>query len=206
MSFDLSSQSLPPSLQRLVEGFSQLPGIGRKTAERLAFHLIQTDRALVDRLIQGLTEVKERVLLCSRCQNLTEVDPCTICNDEQRDQSTLCVVESPASVWAMENMGQYRGCYYVLHGVVSPLEGQETQHLKVEPLLRTVRSGKVREIILALNHNVEGDATAHFLLDLLRSTGVNTTRLASGLPMGGMLVHADHATLSNALSGRAKLL
>lgn len=192
------------SLERLIETLKRLPGIGRRTAERLAFHIVQTEPSFVNELVHGLNEVKNKVLLCSTCCNLTEIDPCKICDDERRDHATICVVETPAAVNAIESTGEYHGIYHVLHGTISPLDGSGPEELKINELVTRIKNENISEIILATNHNVEGDGTARYLSDLLTGFQATVTRLASGIPIGGALIYADHATLARALSGRGR--
>jgi recombination protein RecR len=190
---------------RLVEALRRLPGIGPKTAQRLAFHLLKQPLPDVRDLAEALIELKERVVHCSVCFNVTDADPCRLCADPRRDGSLLCVVEEPNDLLAMERTGEYRGRYHVLLGALSPLDGIGPDELKVRELLRRVETDGVREVILATNPNVEGDATAIYLGKLLRPLGVRVTRIARGLPVGGDLEYADEVTLSRALEGRREL-
>ena len=204
----------PDSLRKLVEALKKLPAVGEKTAERFAFFLVHAENGYVEKLIQALREVKAKVKLCQRCFDITEEPLCSICRDARRDSQLLCVVERPDDVRAMEATGQYHGLYHVLHGSVSPLEGTGPESLKVEELLRRlVTSAKegepaVTEVILATNHNVEGDATTHLLAEKIQQQcgkKIRLTRLASGMPIGGALAYADQATLTHALTGRSEL-
>lgn len=193
-------------IQRLVRELSRLPGIGEKTATRLAFHVLRSGDGLAKDLAQALVDVKERVRLCSRCMNLTEDDPCALCADTRRDDKILCVVASPPDLVAIERTGGYRGRYHVLHGVLSPLEGIGPDDLRVRELLQRLGSSSpVEEIILATSPNVEGEATALYLCKVLRPLGIKTTRIASGLQVGGELEYADGMTIARALDARREV-
>jgi recombination protein RecR len=195
----------PPSLGRLVEALQRLPGIGPKTAQRLTFHLLKQSELAVRELAEALIDLKARVVHCSRCFNVTDQDPCGICADPARDAGLLCVVEEPNDLLAMERTGEYRGGYHVLLGALSPLEGIGPDEIKVRELLTRLEADQVREVILATNPNVEGDATAIYLAKLLRPLGVRVTRIARGLPVGGDLEYADEVTLTRALEGRREM-
>ena len=195
----------PPAVARLIEALERLPGIGPKTAQRLAFHLLKQPAASVRDLADALVEVKTRVVHCSACFNVTDLDPCRICGDPGRDAGLLCVVEEPNDLMAMERTGEYRGRYHVLLGALSPLDGIGPDEIKVRELLVRVEGNHVREVILATNPNVEGDATALYLSKLLRPLGLRVTRIARGLPVGGDLEYADEVTLSRALEGRREM-
>ncbi|MCI0706268.1 MAG: recombination mediator RecR [Ignavibacteriae bacterium] len=189
------------SVEQLAEQFAQLPGIGRKTAHRLALYILKMEREEVTTLAQALVNVKDKVRYCSVCSNITESDPCRICSDVKRDQSFICVVEEPSDVLALEKTREFRGLYHVLGGALSPLDGIGPDELRVKELLPRVSNG-VQEVILAMNPNVEGEATTLYLSKLLKPFGVKVTRIARGLPMGSDLEFADEATLSRALEGR----
>ena len=195
----------PPSVGRLVEALQRLPGIGPKTAQRLTFHLLKQPEGAVRELADALVDLKTRAVHCSRCFNVTEEDPCRICANPSRDPAMMCVVEEPNDLLAMERTGEYRGRYHVLLGALSPLEGIGPDELKVRELLGRVETDSVREVILATNPNVEGDATAIYLAKLLRPLGVRVTRIARGLPVGGDLEYADEVTLARALEGRREM-
>ncbi len=197
--------AVPPSVTELIEAFSQLPGIGPKTASRLAFHLLRGQSELALRLADALHGLVERTQFCSICYNVTENDPCPICADETRDHSLVCVVEEPLDVLAMERTERYRGVYHVLHGALSPLKGVFAENLRIAELEARVRSGEVREIILATNPTSEGDYTAAYILQRLKGREVRITRLGRGLPMGGDLEYADAVTLTRALEARQEL-
>jgi recombination protein RecR len=190
---------------RLIEALQRLPGIGPKTAQRLTYHLLKQPPAVVRELAEALVDVKARVVHCTRCFNVTDEEPCRICADPGRDPSLLCVVEEPNDLVAMERTGEYRGRYHVLLGALSPLEGIGPDELKVRELLQRVEADGVREVILATNPNVEGDATAIYLAKLLRPLGLRVTRIARGLPVGGDLEYADEVTLARALEGRREM-
>ena len=192
-------------LARLIEEFYKLPGIGPKSAQRLAYHLLRMPSVEAQALAAAILEVKEKVTFCSICQNVTEVSPCGICSDERRDRSVICVVEEPLDILAIERSQSYRGLHHVLHGAISPMDGIGPEDLKVAELLQRLRSGEVQEVILATNPNLEGEATSMYLNRLLRPLGVKVTRLARGLPVGGDLEYADDVTLARALEGRQEM-
>ena len=195
---------LSPSVDNLVAQLSRLPGIGQRTAQRLAFHLLSTGKDEALALASAIGEVKERVRFCSVCGNLTEEELCAICLDQRRDRAVVCVVEQPVDVISLERTHEYRGLYHVLGGSLSPLDGVEPEHLRIEELIRRVGQGGIEEVVLATNPNMTGEATAAFIADRLRDH-VRVTRLASGLPVGGDLEYADEVTLGRALAGRREL-
>jgi recombination protein RecR len=195
----------PEPVARLIEALQRLPGIGPKTAQRLTFFLLKRPAAEVRELAESLVAVKERILSCSTCFNVTDQDPCRICADPARDGGLLCVVEEPNDLLAMERTGEFRGRYHVLLGALSPLEGIGPDDIKVRELLARLDAGGASEVILATNPNVEGEATALYLAKLLRPLGVRITRIARGLPVGGDLEYADQVTLSKALEGRREV-
>ncbi len=193
-------------IARLTAELSKLPGIGEKTARRLAFHILQAKPEYARGLAQALVDVVEKVKLCSVCCTLTEVDPCAFCTDPRRDPRLLCVVETVPDLLAVERTREYRGRYHVLHGVLSPLEGIGPDRLRIRELLRRLENGsEVEEVILATNPDVEGEATALYLTKLLRPMGIRVTRIAQGVPIGGDLEYADQATLARALLGRREI-
>jgi recombination protein RecR len=192
------------SLERLVTELSRLPTIGRKTAQRLAFYLLKQPKEDVTRLSQALLDVKEKIGRCSVCYNVTETDPCVICSNSKRDRHMICVVEEANDVLAIEKIDQYRGLYHVLGGVLNPLEGIGPADLRITQLLERV-DGSVSEIILAINPNIQGDATVMFLVEQLKDRPVRVTRIARGIPIGSDLEFADMNTLSRAIEGRMKL-
>ena len=189
-------------IARLIEEFSKLPGIGPKSAQRLAFHLIRMPEQHAHELANAIVRVKDSVAMCSRCFNLTEDDPCGICADPRRDPERICVVEEALDVLALERTRTYRGLYHVLHGAISPMNGIGPDDLRIQPLLKRLSSEPIQEIILATNPNVEGDATAMYIHGLISPAGVSITRPARGLPVGGDLEYADESTLSRAIEGR----
>jgi len=191
-----------PSLARLIEALRILPGVGPKSAQRMAFHLLERNREGARALASALTDAAARVGHCSRCRMLTDGDLCTICSAPQRDEGLLCVVESPADVAAVEQSGGYRGRYFVLMGHLSPLDGIGPAELGVSRLVSILAEGQVREVILATNPTVEGEATAHFLGDLVARRGIRASRIAHGVPVGGELEYVDGGTLAHALAGR----
>jgi recombination protein RecR len=192
----------PPPLERLVEEFSRLPGIGQKSATRLALFILKSDRQLAQGLAESLIQLKDKIRLCSNCFNLTEEDPCPICQDENRANGMICVVEGPGDQLAIEESGVFKGRYHVLHGVLSPLDGIGPEDLKVGELLERCEPEKVTEVILATNPNAEGEATASFLAKLLTHKGLRITRIALGVPMGGDLKYMDAMTLRHSLKSR----
>ena len=193
------------TIQRLINELSKLPGIGRKTAERLAFYLLKESDNLGRGLAEAILEVKQKVKFCSVCGNLTEDDPCGICCDPRRNKKIVCVVEEPKDIWAFEKLRTYNGVYHVLMGVISPLDGVGPEKLRIKELLKRIEASETEEIIIATDPNVEGDATALYLSKLIKPLNISVTRIASGLPVGGDLEYADSVTLSKALSGRRPL-
>jgi recombination protein RecR len=192
-------------ISRLIRELAKLPGIGEKTASRLAFHILRAPGEYARDLAQALVEVKEKIRLCSTCMNLTEQDPCTLCSDVRRDPSLVAVVATPPDLYAIERTGGFRGRYHVLHGVLSPLEGIGPDDLRIKELLTRVGRGEVKEIIVATSPNVEGEATALYLAKVLRPLGVRVTRIASGLAVGGELEYADGVTITRALEARREM-
>jgi recombination protein RecR len=199
------STSTAAPLARLIEEFYRLPGIGPKSAQRLAYYLLRMPAADARSLAEAIIEVKEKVTLCSVCQNVTEVDPCRICTDVERDRRVICVIEEPLDILALERIGSYHGLYHVLHGAISPMDGIGPEDLKIAELLARLRTGDVQEIILATNPNLEGEATSMYLSRLIGPLGPRVTRLARGLPAGGDLEYADDVTLTRALEGRQEM-
>ncbi len=193
---------LPEPLARLVEHLKRLPGIGAKSAQRIAFHILKTQRGEVDGLAEALRDVKEQVTYCSTCNNITAVDPCAYCTSAERDQRQICVVEDPQNASAIEKTRGFRGVYHVLLGALSPLHGVGPEDLKIKGLLSRVEHGAVEEIILATNPTVEGEATAIYLARLLKPLGVKVTRIAMGVPVGSDLDYADEITMQKSLEGR----
>ncbi len=195
---------LSPSVDNLVAQLTRLPGIGSRTAQRLAFHLLSAQRDEALALASAIEDVKERVRFCRDCGNLTEDELCAICGDPRRDRTVVCVVEQPVDVVSLERTHEYRGLYHVLGGSLSPLDGVEPEHLRIDELLRRVAEGGITEVVLATNPNMTGEATAAYLADRLRNRAT-VTRLASGLPVGGDLEYADEVTLGRALAGRREI-
>ncbi len=193
-----------PSVDNLVAQLTRLPGIGSRTAQRLAFHILSAQKDEAVALAHAIEEVKERVRFCSECGNLTEEELCSICLDTRRDRTVVCVVEQPVDVISLERTHEYRGLYHVLGGSLSPLDGVEPEHLRIDELLRRVATGEITEVVLATNPNMTGEATAAYLADRLRERAT-VTRLASGLPVGGDLEYADEVTLGRALAGRREI-
>ncbi len=199
-----TSAALPVS--RLIDAFNKLPGIGPKSAQRLTYYLLRAPAEEAQALAQAILEVKEKIVLCSTCQNITDTDPCAICRDDQRDRSKICVVEEPLDILALERTGSYKGLYHVLHGVISPMDGIGPDELKVRELLARLRPpAEVQEVIMATNPNLEGEATAMYLTRLIAPLGIRITRLARGLPVGADLEYADDVTLTRALEGRQEV-
>lgn len=198
---------LTPPLARLVGAFQQLPGIGAKTAQRLALYIVQEDRRIADELAQALLSAKKDVLFCSTCGNLSAQDPCEICKDSARDHETLCIVSSTKDVLAFEKTHEYRGQYHVLQGLISPMDGIGPEQLKIKELLTRLQSSSqdYKEIIIALSPSIEGEATTLYLSKLLRPLEIPLSRIAYGLPMGGDIEYADEVTLARALEGRREL-
>ena len=194
--------SLPPSLQELVEQFKKLPGIGAKSAQRLAFHVLRTTREDAERLCQAIRDVKDRVTYCSICNNITDHDPCGLCHDGGRDRRVICVVEEPQNVSVVDRTGGFRGVYHVLMGTISPLQGVGPDDLKIKGLLARIAAGGVDEVILATNPTVEGEATADWLASALRPFPVRITRIATGVPAGSDIEYADEVNMARALEGR----
>jgi recombination protein RecR len=197
--------ALPAPLARLIQELVKLPGIGEKTATRLAFHLLRTDRRDVEALAEALVKMREGTRLCSICLGLTADDPCALCSDPQRDAGAICVVERPADLIALERSGQFKGRYHVLHGCLAPLDGVGPDELRITELLRRLGNGSVREVVIATNPTVEGEATALYLSRLIKPLGVHVTRIAHGLPMGADVEYADTMTLGKALEGRREM-
>jgi recombination protein RecR len=195
----------PDPLSKLVEQLQRLPGIGAKSAQRLAFHILKTPREEVDRLGDAMREVKDRVTYCSVCSNITDVDPCFFCTNPTRDHSVICVVEEPENVNGIEKTRDFKGVYHVLMGALSPLHGVGPDDLKIRDLLMRVGRGGVQEVILATNPNVEGEATAIYLAKLLKPLGVRVTRIAMGVPVGSDLEYADEVTMHKAMEGRREV-
>ena len=199
-------QYFPPALEKLVEQFAKLPGIGAKSAQRLAFYVLSMPEGEAEAFAQAIVNARERISYCPICQNFAEGDgPCPVCADPKRDRSVICVVADPKDVTAMERGREYNGLYHVLHGVISPMNHVGPDELRIQPLVSRVAAGDVTEVIMATNPDTEGEATAMYLARLLRPFGVRVTRLAYGIPVGSHLEFADQATLMRALEGRQEL-
>jgi recombination protein RecR len=194
-----------PPVQSLIDELGRLPGVGPKSAQRIAFHLLKLPDEDAFRLARSITEAKEKVSFCRRCFNVCEGEECGICLDSRRDTTVLCIVEEPRDVVAVEKTGEFRGRYHVLQGAISPLEGIGPDQIRVRELLTRLGSEEIAEVILCTNPNIEGEATAMYLARLLKPLGIRTTRIASGLPVGGDLEYADELTLGRALEGRREL-
>ena len=201
----MSTLATPKSVQRLIDEFSRLPGIGPKSASRLTYFLLRGDGQQPRDLAQALIELKERTRFCSVCFNITEADPCPVCADPSRSNGLICVVEEPLDVLAIERTGQFKGRYHVLHGALSPVEGVGPEDLRIRELIARVKAEPVREVILATNVSLEGEATAMYIQKQLAPLGPKVTRLARGLPVGGDLEYADETTLARALEGRSEM-
>jgi recombination protein RecR len=197
--------SRPDPLAQLVEELQRLPGVGAKTAQRLAFHILKTPREAIDRLADAMRTVKDRITYCSVCNNITDQDPCWYCTTDSRNRRVICVVEQPENVSAIERTRDFTGLYHVLMGALSPLQGIGPDDLKIHGLLRRVGDGSVDEVILATNPNVEGEATAIYLARLIKPLGVKVTRIAMGVPVGSDLDYADEFTMHKAMSGRTEI-
>ena len=193
---------IAPPVAALIEEFSKLPGVGVKTAQRLTFFILRSPTDQARRLAEAIMRVKESIIYCSRCFNITETDPCPICSNPNRDQEVICVVEEPLDVLALEKTGAYKGLYHVLHGAISPVDGIGPKDLRIDELIQRVRNSHLREIILATNPNFEGEYTASYIQEELQPFNLLVTGLARGLPMGGDLEYADEGTLGRALEGR----
>lgn len=197
--------SYPSSLQDLIDVFCSFPGIGTKTAQRLSFYLLGQPAEEVERIARVMVNARKKISYCSICASFTEEDPCPICSDERRDKSVICVVQYPRDVLVMENTNQYRGQYHVLHGALSPVDGIGPEELRIPKLKERIEKNGIKEMVIATNPNVEGDATAAYLSNLIKPLGVRVTRIAFGLPVGGDLEYADELTLGRALEGRMEL-
>ena len=192
-------------LNKLINELSRLPGIGGKTAQRLAFHILSMDEKSAMELANAISDAKKSMTYCSVCDNLTDTDPCAICSDDSRDKSTICVVESPKDVVAMEKIREYRGYYHVLHGAISPMDGIGPDDINLRSLIVRLQDEAVKELIIATNPNIEGEATAMYIARLIKPSGIKVTRIAHGIPVGGDLEYADEVTLLKAVEGRREL-
>jgi len=193
------------SLETLIEELTKFPGIGRKTAQRLALYILKQPKEEVEKLVQAIINVKEKIKYCSICYNITETDPCPICSSPKRDKTTICVVEEPMDVLAIEKTNEYNGLYHVIGGVLNPLEGIGPDALKIKELIHRVSSGGIKEVIIALNPSVEGETTSIYIANLIKPFGIKVTRIARGLPIGTALEYADIATIVRAIENRTTM-
>lgn len=194
-----------PSIEKLIESFEKLPSIGHKTAQRLAFYMLDITNEEAEEFTNSILNAKKNLHFCSKCFNISDTDPCNICSNPKRDESTICVVEDVRDVIAMERTHEYNGVYHVLHGSISPMNGVGPDDIKIKELLTRVMNGNVSEIILATNPRVEGEATSMYISKLLKPMGIKTTRIARGIPVGGDLEYTDEITLTKALEGRSEM-
>lgn len=194
-----------PSIQKLIESFERLPSIGHKTAARLAFHVLDWNEDETNRFVSSIIDAKKNLKYCSKCYNITDSDPCPICSNARRDQSIICVVEDVRDVAAMERTHEFKGLYHVLHGSISPMNGVGPDDIKIKELLSRLMNGEVKEVIIATNPRVEGEATAMYLSKLIKPLGISVTRIAHGIPVGGDLEYTDEVTLTKALEGRREI-
>lgn len=193
------------SLSKLIDMFKKMPGIGHKSAVRLAFNIIEMSDGEADEIIATIKNAKQKITYCSVCQNLTETDPCDICSNTKRDNTTICVMETPKDVIALEKTREYYGMYHVLHGAISPMDDIGPENLKIKELIARIGKGNIKEVILANNPSIEGEATAMYLSKLIKPFGIKVTRIAFGLPVGGDLEYADEVTITKALEGRREI-
>ena len=194
-----------PSIEKLIESFERLPSIGHKTAVRLAFHMLDLSKEEIDEFINSIINAKEKLKYCSNCYNISDTDPCPICSSPKRDNSIICVVEDVRDVMAMERTHEFKGVYHVLHGTISPMNGIGPEDIKIKELLNRIANNDIKEIIIATNPRVEGEATAIYLSKIIKPLGIKVTRIAHGIPVGGDLEYTDEVTLSKALEGRREL-
>lgn len=194
-----------PSIEKLIESFEKLPSIGHKTAQRLAFHMLDLSKEEIKEFTDSIVNAKNNLKFCSKCYNISDTDPCNICSNPKRDESVICVVEEVRDVLAMERTHEYNGVYHVLHGSISPMNGVGPDNIKIKELLARLMDGKVKEIILATNPRVEGEATAMYISKLVKPLGIKVTRIARGIPIGGDLEYTDEVTLAKSLEGRVEL-
>lgn len=195
----------PPAVTELIDELKRMPGIGQKTAERLSFFVMRGTTQRANKLADAVRNIKEKIILCSQCHGITEINPCEICRDPKRDPSFVCVVEEPHDVYAMENMGHFRGVYHVLMGVISPLDGIGPSELTIEALKERVFKDKIQEVVLATNPDMEGESTAVYIAKILNPANIKITRIARGLPVGGDIEYADEVTLLKSLEGRTEM-
>ena len=194
-----------PSIEKLIESFEKLPSIGHKTAIRLAYHMLDMSDDEIKEFTSSITDAKQKLKYCSICFNISDTDPCPICSDTKRDQSTICVVEDVRDIMAMERTHEYKGVYHVLHGTISPLNGIGPDEIKIKELLNRIRDNEIKEVIIATNPRVEGEATSIYLSKLLKAFNIKVTRIAHGIPIGGDLEYTDEITLMKAMEGRREI-
>ncbi len=194
-----------PSIEKLIESFERLPSIGHKTAVRLAFHMLDLSKEETEEFINSIINAKEKLKYCSNCYNISDTDPCPICSSPKRDNSVICVVEDVRDVMAMERTHEFKGVYHVLHGTISPMNGIGPEDIKIKELLNRIANNDIKEIIIATNPRVEGEATAIYISKIIKPLGIKVTRIAHGIPVGGDLEYTDEVTLSKALEGRREL-
>ena len=197
--------SYSPSIEKLIESFEKLPSIGHKTAIRLAFHMLDMSDEEIKEFTESITDAKQKLKYCSTCFNISDSDPCPICADSKRDSSTICVVEDVRDIMAMERTNEYKGVYHVLHGTISPMNGIGPDEIKIKELINRLRDNKVKEVIIATNPRVEGEATAVYLSKLIKAFDIKVTRIAHGIPVGGDLEYTDEITLMKAMEGRREI-
>ena len=197
--------SYSPSIEKLIESFEKLPSIGHKTAIRLAFHMLDMTNEEITEFTTAITDAKKKLKYCSTCFNISDTDPCPICSNPKRDQSTICVVEDVRDIMAMERTHEYKGVYHVLHGTISPLNGIGPDEIKIKELLNRIRDNEIKEVIIATNPRVEGEATSIYLSKLLKAFNIKVTRIAHGIPVGGDLEYTDEITLMKAMEGRREI-
>jgi len=193
------------TVQKLIEEFRKMPGVGTKSAQRMAFYVLGLSQERANSLVNAICDAKQKVGYCSVCCNLTDEDPCRICSDLKRDNSVICVVESPADVVAMEKTGEFKGLYHVLHGVISPMDGVKPDDIRIKELVTRLASDTVKEVIIATNPNIEGEATGSYIARLILPFGIKVTRIAKGIPIGGDIEYADEVTLTKALENRTEM-
>ena len=194
-----------PSIEKLIESFEKLPSIGHKTAIRLAYHMLDMSDDEIKEFTSSITDAKQKLKYCSICFNISDTDPCPICSDTKRDQSTICVVEDVRDIMAMERTHEYKGVYHVLHGTISPLNGIGPDEIKIKELLNRIRDNEIKEVIIATNPRVEGEATSIYLSKLLKAFNIKVTKIAHGIPVGGDLEYTDEITLMKAMEGRREI-
>ncbi len=197
--------SYSPSIEKLIESFEKLPSIGHKTAIRLAFHMLDLNEEETNEFIKSITDAKSKLKYCSKCFNIADTDPCPICSNPKRDQGTICVVEDVRDIIAMERTNEFKGVYHVLHGTISPMNGIGPEDIKIKELLDRIRDNDIKEIIIATNPRVEGEATSIYLSKLIKPLGIKVTRIAHGIPVGGDLEYTDEVTLTKAMEGRREI-